>query len=63
MGIKLSPKHGANLSVDHCFVCGTDIGVVLFGRIKNDKEAPKNCCTGSLCDNCKKLRRIRKRVA
>lgn len=52
MGIKLSRKHGVNPSIDHCFVCGTDIGIVLFGRIKDDKEAPRNCCTGNLCKDC-----------
>lgn len=53
--IELSEKHGLNPSIDHCFICGKDIGVILFGRIKDDKEAPKNCCSGNLCDNCKKL--------
>lgn len=53
--IELSKKHGLNPSIDHCFICGKDIGVILFGRIKDDKEAPKNCCSGNLCDNCKKL--------
>lgn len=53
--IRLSEKHGINPSIDHCFICGKDIGIVLLGRIKDDKEAPKNCCSGNLCDNCKKL--------
>ena len=54
MSIILSPKHGANPSIDCCFICGKDVAVVLFGKLKNDKEAPKKCCTGQLCDDCKK---------
>ena len=55
MNIKLSPKHGLNPAIDHCFICGKDTSIILFGHIKDDKEAPKNCCSGDLCDDCKKL--------
>ena len=53
MNIKLSDKHGVNPSINHCFICNKDTNIVLFGYIKGDKEAPKHCCTGDLCDDCK----------
>lgn len=53
MNIKLSSKHGLNPAIDHCFICGKDTSIILFGHIKDDKEAPKNCCSGDLCDDCK----------
>lgn len=53
MNIKLSYKHGVNPSINHCFICNKDINIALFGYIKGDKEAPKHCCTGDLCDDCK----------
>lgn len=53
MNIKLSDKHGVNPSINHCFICNKDINIALFGYIKGDKEAPKHCCTGDLCDDCK----------
>lgn len=53
-GIKLSPKHGVNPSVTHCEICGKEIGVVLFGRLKDDKEAPRDIAMG-LCDDCQKV--------
>lgn len=55
MNIKFSDKHGLNPSINHCFICNKDINIALFGYIKGDKEAPKHCCTGDLCDDCKKL--------
>lgn len=53
MNIKVSNKHGLNPSINHCFICNKDINIALFGYIKGDKEAPKHCCTGDLCDDCK----------
>lgn len=57
--IRLSPKHGLNPSVTHCFFCGEAFGVALFGQIKrktdkrsyidgekiidHDAEAPRSC--------------------
>lgn len=52
--IKVSPKHGVNPSIDHCFWCGKKIGIALFGKLKNDAEAPKNVCTSyEPCEECK----------
>ena len=53
MNIKVSDKHGLNPSINHCFIWNKDINIALFGYIKGDKEAPKHCCTGDLCDDCK----------
>lgn len=53
--IKLSPKHGVNPSVLHCFICGKEIGVALLGKLKGDAEAPKDISNpNELCDDCKK---------
>lgn len=52
-GIILSDKHGINASISTCLICSKDIGIVLFGRLEGDKEAPKTCCIGELCENCK----------
>lgn len=53
--IKLSPKHGVNPSVLHCFICGKEIGLALLGKLKNDAEAPHDISNPSeLCDDCKK---------
>lgn len=53
-GIKLSEKHGLNPSIECCLLCGKEMGIVLFGKLKGDAEAPKKVCTGSICDDCKK---------
>lgn len=53
MSITLSKEHGVNPSINHCFICGNEIGLILFGRLKGDVEAPRNCCSGELCDDCK----------
>ncbi len=52
--ITLSPKHGLNPSVTHCECCGKEIGVALFGRLKGDKEAPRDVAMG-YCDDCQKV--------
>jgi len=53
--IKLSEKHGVNPSLDICFWCGTPKGVALFGKLRDDKEAPREVVTGyDPCDECKK---------
>lgn len=54
--IRLSKKHGVNPSVDHCFICGKEYGIVLFGKLKGDVEAPMSTCTGGICDECEKVR-------
>lgn len=51
--ITLSPKHGLNPSLMQCPICHKDLGVALFGQLKNDEEAPKTCDL-YLCDECKK---------
>ena len=52
--IALSPKHGVNPSVTHCECCGKEIGIALFGKMKDDAEAPRDVAMG-LCDDCKKV--------
>ena len=52
--ITLSPKHGVNPSITHCECCGKEIGIALFGRLKEDKEAPRDVAMG-LCDDCQKV--------
>jgi len=49
--IKLSPKHGVNPSIVHCICCGKDYGIAMLGRLKGDKEAPRDIYQG-LCENC-----------
>lgn len=49
--IKISPQHGLNPSIEKCPVCGKEMGLVLYGRLKGDIEAPKYSET--LCDECK----------
>lgn len=49
--ITLSPKHGLNPSILHCFCCGKTYGVALLGKLKEDKEAPKDLYDG-LCKDC-----------
>lgn len=51
-GITISPKHGVNPSVLVCTLCGKDIAVVLFGKLKGDEQAPRTHCNGSICDDC-----------
>lgn len=50
----LSKKHGLNPSITHCECCGKEIGIALFGKLKDDKEAPKDVFMG-LCDDCQKV--------
>ena len=52
--IKLSPKHGVNPSITHCECCGKEIGVALFGRLKEDKKASRDVAMG-LCNDCQKV--------
>lgn len=53
-GIKISPKHGVNPSIQKCFWCQKEMGLILFGKMKDDAEAPK-CVTLDYepCDECK----------
>ena len=52
--IILSPKHGVNPSVLHCICCGKDYGIAMLGKLKEDKEAPKDIYQG-LCDKCQSV--------
>lgn len=52
--ITLSPKYGVNPSVLHCTCCGKDYGVALLGKLKGDKEAPRDIAQG-LCPKCEKV--------
>lgn len=61
-GIILSEKHGLNPSLEICSICGKDISVVIFGKLKDDVEAPKQVCLGHLCEECKKDLEKRKEV-
>lgn len=52
--ILLSEKHGVNPSMTTCFYCGEVTGIALMGKLKNDEEAPKECCISiEPCDACK----------
>lgn len=51
-GIVVSPKHGVNPSECHCICCGKVYAVALLGKLKDDKEAPRDIYNG-LCDDCK----------
>ena len=50
--IILSKNHGVNPSIEVCTVCGEDLRIILFGKLKDDVEAPKQVCLGRLCDKC-----------
>lgn len=55
--IKLSKEYGANPSIQKCFFCGRDKGIVLFGHLGGrgrDLEAPKSCVMDyEPCEECK----------
>jgi hypothetical protein len=51
--IKLSEKHGLNPSIAVCPICGKDVGVALFGELKDDEQAPKKVLANEICDECK----------
>lgn len=49
--ITLSSKYGVNPSVLRCICCGKDYGVAMLGKLKGDKEAPREIFQG-LCNDC-----------
>lgn len=54
MGIHLSEKHGVNPSIEKCFFCLEDKGLILFGRMLGDKQAPMSgVFNQDPCDKCK----------
>lgn len=60
MSITLSKQYGVNPSVEQCFICGNDMGLVLFGSHYKDRNgknarAPHHVFTGHICDDCQKV--------
>ena len=54
MSIRLSEKHGVNPSMEICFFCNEAKGIVLFGKLRNDVEAPREVLINyEPCDKCK----------
>lgn len=53
--INLSKEHGVNPSMSICAWCGETKEIVLFGKLKNDEEAPRQAVFNlDPCDDCKK---------
>lgn len=51
--IRLSDRFGVNPSIETCFFCGKDKGLILFGKLKDDVEAPRQICMNhEPCDEC-----------
>ena len=51
--LQLSKSHGVNPSVELCFFCGKEKGLVLAGRMPGDAEAPREAVwTMEPCDEC-----------
>ncbi len=65
--IRLDPKHAVNPSVETCFLCGKDMGVILFGKLTAQQKrmfeeaelsgtdpdkAPRSVSLGNICDEC-----------
>ena len=51
--IRLSPQHGVNPSVQKCFWCGRDMGLLLLGKLKGDAEAPREMVFSiEPCEKC-----------
>lgn len=53
-GLTFSKKHGLNPSIMICPICGKDMCIACFGRLKGDAEAPKQIQADSPCDECNK---------
>ncbi len=53
--IYLSPKHGVNPSIGVCYFCGEENGeIVLPGRLRDDREAPRKAVWHKVpCNKCK----------
>ncbi len=50
--ILCSEKYGLNPSLEICTICNKEMGIVLFGKLKDDVEAPKQVCLGHICEDC-----------
>jgi len=66
MSLRLSEQHGVNPSVEQCFTCMKDVGVVLFGKINagrharpadRDPQAPPRVCFGPNSEPCAECRK------
>ena len=65
-GIRVSEKYGVNPSMEQCFYCGEDVGIVLFGAMSGaraaamgggrDGEAPRRVCFGTHSEPCPKCK-------
>lgn len=54
--LALSPKHGVNPSIGLCFFCQKAKEVLLFGRMKEDAQAPHAVVTNmEPCSECADL--------
>jgi hypothetical protein len=43
--VTVSKKHGVNPSLEVCYWCGEEKNsIILFGRLPDDKEAPRYSC-------------------
>lgn len=52
--IRISDKWGVNPGAYSCFWCGEVVGVAMYGRLKNDAEAPQTAVLNyDPCDDCK----------
>ena len=52
--IRLSEKYGVNPSLIKCIFCGEAKGIAFMGKLKGDKEAPRECIMDyEPCDKCK----------
>lgn len=66
--LRLDEEHCANPSLETCFLCGKDMGVILFGKLTAEQKrvmreagiddpfdpnkAPRQICFGNHCDEC-----------
>lgn len=54
--LKLSPRHRLNPSMERCWGCGENIGILLMGQIdEQDSKAPREVMTGNFCNKCKSV--------
>jgi hypothetical protein len=54
MSLIVSEKYGVNPSMSQCFYCGECKEIILFGKLKGDKEAPRSVVMDlEPCDKCK----------
>lgn len=49
----ISKEHGANPSLTCCPICGKEVGIALFGKLKGDVKAPMYVIGDEPCNECK----------